>query len=60
MTSESIVPVILVVEDEALVRLAAVGILEDAGFRMIEAGNSDHALELLAVNRRGIRTPFSG
>jgi CheY-like chemotaxis protein len=50
MNSESIVPVILVVEDEALVRLAAVGILEDAGFRMIEAGNSDQALELLAAD----------
>src|ERR1700722_1896200 len=44
------VPVILVVEDEALVRLAAVGMLEDAGFRMIEAVNADQALELLAAN----------
>ena len=40
-------PVILIVEDEALVRLSAVGMLEDAGFRMIEAVNSDEALELL-------------
>jgi CheY-like chemotaxis protein len=50
MTSERIVPVILVVEDEALVRLAAVGMFEDAGFRMIEAVNSDQALELLAAD----------
>lgn len=50
MTFERIVPVILVVEDEALVRIAAVGMLEDAGFRMIEAVNSDQALELLAVD----------
>ena len=50
MTSERIVPVILVVEDEALVRLSAVGMLEDAGFRMIEAVNSDEALELLAAD----------
>jgi two-component system, response regulator PdtaR len=50
MTSARIVPVILVVEDEALVRLAAVGMLEDAGFRMIEAANSDQALELLAAD----------
>jgi|ERR1700728_2538067 CheY-like chemotaxis protein len=50
MTSERIVPVILIVEDEALVRLAAVGMLEDAGFRMIEAANSDQALELLAAD----------
>jgi two-component system, response regulator PdtaR len=50
MAFERIVPVILVVEDEALVRLAAVGMLEDAGFRMIEAANSDQALELLAAD----------
>jgi|SRR5579863_754274 len=50
MTSERIVPVILVVEDEALVRLAAVDMLEDAGFQMIEAANSDEALKLLAAD----------
>jgi two-component system, response regulator PdtaR len=50
MTSEKIVPVILIVEDEALVRLSAVGMLEDAGFRMIEAVNSEQALELLAAD----------
>ena len=50
MTFERTVPVILVVEDEALVRLAAVGMLEDAGFRMIEAVNADEALELLAAD----------
>jgi CheY-like chemotaxis protein len=50
MTSEQIVPVILVVEDEALIRLSAVGMLEDAGFRMIEAVNSDQALELLEAD----------
>jgi len=50
MTSERIIPVILVVEDEALVRSAAVGILEDAGFRMVEAANGDQALELLVAD----------
>src|ERR1700733_6221387 len=50
MTSEKIVPVILIVEDEALVRLSAVDMLEDAGFRMIEAVNSEQALELLAAD----------
>src|SRR5580692_2113244 len=50
VTSERTVPVILIVEDEALVRLSAVGMLEDAGFRMIEAVNSDEALELLAAD----------
>jgi two-component system, response regulator PdtaR len=50
MRSEKIVPVILIVEDEALVRLSAVGMLEDAGFRTIEAANGDEALELLAAD----------
>jgi CheY-like chemotaxis protein len=43
-------PVILIVEDEALVRLSAVGMLEDAGFRMIEAVNGNEALELLEAD----------
>jgi two-component system, response regulator PdtaR len=50
MAIERIVPVILVVEDEALVRFAAVGMFGDAGFRMIEAANGDQALELLAAD----------
>ena len=50
MTSEKIIPVILIVEDEALVRLSAVGMFEDAGFRMIEAANSDEALEFLVAD----------
>jgi CheY-like chemotaxis protein len=50
MTRKRNAPVILVVEDEALVRFAAVGMLEDAGFRMIEAVNGDQALELLAAD----------
>ena len=50
MTCERIVPVILIVDDEALVRLSAVGMLEDAGFRMIEAGSGDEALELLTAD----------
>jgi two-component system, response regulator PdtaR len=45
-----VIPLILIVEDEALVRFAAVGMFEDAGFRMIEAANSDQALELLAAD----------
>jgi len=50
MNYKRIVPVILIVEDETLVRLAAVGMLEDAGFRMIEAANGDEALELLTAD----------
>ena len=50
MRSEKIGSVILIVEDEALVRLSAVGMLEDAGFRTIEAANGDEALELLTAD----------
>jgi hypothetical protein len=35
---------ILIVEDEVLVRAFAAGIFADAGFRTIEAANSDEAL----------------
>jgi two-component system, response regulator PdtaR len=38
---------ILIVEDEALVRISGVGLFVDAGFRAIEAVNSDEALEIL-------------
>jgi two-component system, response regulator PdtaR len=41
---------ILIVEDEALVRLLGVGMFADAGFRPIEAVNGDEALELLEAN----------
>jgi two-component system, response regulator PdtaR len=48
MPSLSRVPaLILIVEDEALVRALGVGIFLDAGFRVIEAVNSDEALEFL-------------
>lgn len=35
---------ILIVEDEALIRMLAVSILVDAGFQVIEAANADQAL----------------
>jgi CheY-like chemotaxis protein len=40
-------PLILVVEDEALVRMTLVGVLEDAGFKVIEAVHADEALRVL-------------
>ncbi len=39
--------VVLVVEDEPLVRMFAVDLLEDDGFTVIEATNADEALALL-------------
>jgi CheY-like chemotaxis protein len=50
MISQKADPVILIVEDETLVRLSAVGTLEDAGFRIVEAANSDEALQFLAAD----------
>lgn len=38
---------VLIVEDEALVRMHGADILQDAGFSVIEATNADEALDLL-------------
>jgi CheY-like chemotaxis protein len=40
-------PLILVVEDEALVRMTLVDVLDDAGFKVIEAAHADEALRVL-------------
>lgn len=58
MTCDTILPVILIVEDEALVRLWAVGMLEDAGFSLIEAVSGDQALELLEADS-GVQLLFT-
>jgi CheY-like chemotaxis protein len=39
---------VLVVEDESLLRMMAVDMFEDAGFRVIEASTGDEAADLLA------------
>jgi DNA-binding NtrC family response regulator len=39
---------ILVVEDEALLRMCAVSVLEDAGYAVLEAEDGDAALEMIA------------
>lgn len=39
---------ILVVEDEAIIRMSTVAILEDAGFWVLEAQNAAEALEILS------------
>ena len=50
--------VILIVEDEALLRMAAVCFVEDAGFEALEAGNADEAIALLE-SRTDIRLLFT-
>jgi DNA-binding NtrC family response regulator len=43
-------PVVLVVEDDYLIRKNAVAIINDAGFQVVEADNADDALEILEAN----------
>jgi CheY-like chemotaxis protein len=40
-------PVVLIVEDEVLIRLHAVQIIEEAGFDVTEASNADEAIAIL-------------
>jgi CheY-like chemotaxis protein len=42
-------PVVLVVEDEFLLRMNAVLMIEDAGFDVLEAVDADQAIEILEV-----------
>jgi len=40
-------PVVLIVEDEFLLRMEAAEMIEAAGFGVVEAGNADQAIEIL-------------
>jgi CheY-like chemotaxis protein len=40
-------PVVLIVEDDFLIRMDAVDIVKAAGFEPVEAGNADEAIEIL-------------
>jgi two-component system, response regulator PdtaR len=51
-------PTILVVEDDALLRMHAAGLLEDNGFGVVEAANADAALKLLET-RDDVRLLFT-
>src|ERR1700720_1217175 len=42
---------VLIVEDEALVRMTAVDMIEEAGFEILEAANADEAILLLEARR---------
>ena len=48
MVSSVVPPVVLVVEDEMLLRIRAVDMVEDAGYTSVEAVDADEALEILA------------
>jgi CheY-like chemotaxis protein len=51
-------PLVLVVEDEPLLRLHAVTMLEDAGYATVEAGSADEAIGHLEANA-DIRAVFT-
>ena len=42
---------VLVVEDEGLVRMNAVAMIEEAGFSVLEAANADEAIHILETRR---------
>jgi CheY-like chemotaxis protein len=42
-------PVVLVVEDDFLIRIGAVEMIEAAGFDVVEAANADEAMEILEI-----------
>jgi two-component sensor histidine kinase/DNA-binding NarL/FixJ family response regulator len=46
-TDSTEVPNVLIVEDEMILRMRAVDIVEDAGFRPVEAVNADDAMSIL-------------
>jgi CheY-like chemotaxis protein len=56
--SQSRRPVVLIVEDELLLRMNAVEMIEAAGFEAIEAGNADEAIGVLE-SRRDITVVFT-
>lgn len=51
-------PVVLVVEDEALIRLNAVAMIENAGYEAVEAADADEAIVILE-RRSDIRIVFT-
>lgn len=50
--------VVLIVESEALIRMSAVHIVEDAGFSALEACNAEGALKILE-SRKDVRAVFT-
>jgi len=54
-----VTPVVLLVEDELLVRMAAAEDLQDAGFHVMEAANADVALAVLETCSRDVQVLFT-
>jgi CheY-like chemotaxis protein len=52
-------PVVLVVEDEPLVRMTAADELEEAGFHVLEAANADVAMAVLEARSDDVQVLFT-
>jgi len=52
-------PVVLLVEDEPLVRMAAADDLQEAGFHVLEAANADVALAVLETCSENVQVLFT-
>ena len=50
-------PIVLIVEDETLIRMDAVEMVVAAGYEVLEAANADQAIEILEA--RGQTSPSS-
>ena len=51
-------PVVLIVEDELLLRISAAEMVADAGFEVVEASDADEAIAILEA-RPGIHIVFT-
>lgn len=51
-------PIVLIVDNEVLIRIGAVHIVEDAGFSALEASNADDAIRILE-NRQDVQAVFT-
>ena len=51
-------PVVLIVEDEAIIRMETVQVVKDAGYAVLDAPNTDKAMIVLE-SRRDIRAVFT-
>jgi CheY-like chemotaxis protein len=51
-------PIVLIVESEALIRMSAVHMVEDAGFSSLNVCNADEAIDVLE-SRRDVRAVFT-
>ena len=56
---QDIPALVLVVDDEPLVRMTAADELEEAGFRVLEAANADEALAMLKEHSDEVRVLFT-